>query len=227
LFIPLYDGVEMRHIRRPYGVYLLLAANIAVFLVTATQPEPGRMEFVLGMIPAVVFGNAMVDPAIAVAPGALTPFTSLFLHGDIWHLAGNMLFLWVFGDNVEDAMGSVRFVVFYLVCGALAALAHAIMTTNPEAPLIGASGAVSGLVAAYLLLHPHVRIFGLVLKWLPIAIPALYVIAAWIAFQFASALLEDVSEVAWWAHVGGILAGAALIPLFKRREVLLFDRRRS
>lgn len=225
MFIPLYDKVAFRHIKRPVGVYAILAANLLVFAITLALPNDSAIALSLGMIPAVMFGDASLSAEIVHAPTLLTPLTSLFLHADVMHLAGNMLFLWVFGDNVEDAMGTLRFIVFYLLCGACAAMAHALALPQSDAPLIGASGAVSGLIAAYLLLHPHVRVFGLVLKWLPLTLPAVYVIAAWILLQFGSALFGGDPNVGWWAHVGGIVAGAVLIVFFKRPDVMLFDRR--
>ena len=224
MFIPLYDQAGYRHIRRPVGVYSILAANIVCFILTSAMPE-AKSALSFGMIPIVLFGDAVLPAGLIHAPAYLTPFTSLFLHIDLEHIIGNMLFLWVFGDNIEDAMGTPRFVLFYLLCGACAALAHAVAMPGSQSPLIGASGAVSGVIAAYLLLHPHVRVFGLVLKWIPITVKALYVIAAWIALQFAYAIFGGDPNVGWWAHVGGIIAGAALIALFKRPEVMLLDRR--
>jgi membrane associated rhomboid family serine protease len=226
VFIPLYDGVAIRHIKRPVAVYSLLAANIAFFLLTSALPS-ARVETSFGMIPAVVFGEAVLGPGMLHPPAMITPATSLFLHADVLHLAGNMLFLWVFGDNVEDAMGSARFVLFYMLCGVCASFAHALALPESTSPLIGASGAVSGVITAYLFLHPHVRVFGLVLKWLPLTLPAVYVIAAWIALQLFSAIFGGDPDVGWWAHVGGIFAGALFIGVFKRPGVLLFDRRQT
>lgn len=224
VFLPLYDKVEFRHIRRPIGVYALLGANVLLFVVTTIWPPDG-LELSFGMIPAVVFGQAVLPASALQTPAYLTPFTSLFLHADIEHIIGNMLFLWVFGDNIEDAMGTARFVIFYLVCGACAALAHAFAFPQSHAPLIGASGAVSAIIAAYLLLHPHVSVFGIILKTIPITLKALYVIVGWILLQLGYALFGGDSNVGWWAHVGGVGAGFALIAVFKRRGVVLFDRR--
>ena len=223
MFIPLYDQVEYRHIKRPVGVYSILAANILCFALAAALPE-AKTEISFGMIPAVLFGEAVLPGDLVHAPAYLTPFTSLFLHVDIEHLIRNMLFLWVFGDNVEDAMGTARFMLFYVLCGACAAVAHALAFPHSEPPLIGASGAVSGLIVAYLMLHPRVRVFGLVLKWIPVSVKALYVIVAWIVLQFAYALFGGDPDVGWWAHVGGIVAGAGLVVVFKRAGVRLFDR---
>jgi membrane associated rhomboid family serine protease len=133
-----------------------------------------------------------------------------------------MLFLWVFGDNVEDAMGSLRFTLFYLVCGALAAYAHALAMPASQQPLIGASGAVAGVVAAYLILHPRVRLWGLFLNRIPLKVRAIYAIGFWIAFQIVMAVYAGPSEVAWWAHVGGLVGGALMTPLLIQRGVRLF-----
>ncbi|MGE3248551.1 MAG: rhomboid family intramembrane serine protease, partial [Beijerinckiaceae bacterium] len=166
-------------------------------------------------IPAVMSGNAIVSPELSVVPAWTTPVTSTFLHGGFLHLAGNMMFLWVFGDNVEDAMGSLRFAAFYLLCGAIAGLTYVFMFPASESPLIGASGAISGVAAAYLVLHPRVRIFGLLLNWIPAAAPAYVLIGLWIAYQIFFALSGGDSQIGWWAHVGGIAAGLVLLPVFR------------
>lgn len=224
MFLPLYDQAGFRHIKRPIGVYLILGANILVFALTSALSAL-RPELSFGMIPAVVFGDAILPASVLQTPAFVTPFTSVFLHGGFEHIIGNMLFLWVFGDNIEDAMGTPRFIIFYVLCGVCAAMAHAFVMPSSEAPLIGASGAVSGVIAAYVLLHPHVRVYGLALKWIPVAVKAMYVIAAWIALQFAFAIFGGDPNVGWWAHVGGIIAGAVLIVFFKRPGVVLLDRR--
>jgi membrane associated rhomboid family serine protease len=148
----------------------------------------------------------------------------MFIHGDILHLSGNLLFLWVFGDNVEDALGHVKFLVFYLVCGVAAGLAHAVMQPDSSIPLIGASGAVAGVIAAYLILHPRVRVWVLVFRFIPVRITAALALGAWILTQIVMLLLPEGDLVAWWAHVGGLMAGAALVLIMRRRGVRLFDR---
>jgi len=141
-----------------------------------------------------------------------------------------MLFLWVFGDNIEDAMGHLKFLVFYLLCGICGGLTHAALmhAWNPGAahvPLIGASGAVAGVIAAYLMLHPHVRVWVLAFRIIPLRITAMFALGVWVLSQFIMVLIPNVGPVAWWAHVGGIIAGALLIPLMRRPGVTLFDRR--
>jgi len=157
-------------------------------------------------------------------PEGATYVTYAFLHADIWHLGTNMLFLWVFGDNVEDAMGHLRFLVFYLLCAAAGALAHGLLDPRSEAPLIGASGAVAGVVAAYLLLHPRVRLWVLVLGRIPLPLPAFVPLTLWIVYQLYMLVFDAQGEVSWAAHIGGIVAGFALIALMKRRTVPLLDR---
>jgi membrane associated rhomboid family serine protease len=132
LFLPLYDQAGFRHIKRPLGVYLILGANILVFALTSALYAL-RPELSFGMIPAVVFGSAILPDSVFQTPAFVTPFTSVFLHGGFEHIIGNMLFLWVFGDNVEDAMGTPRFIIFYLLCGCCAAMAHAIAMPHSHA----------------------------------------------------------------------------------------------
>lgn len=134
------------------------------------------------------------------------------------HMATNMLFLWVFGDNVEDAMGSPRFLAFYLLCGVAGAFAYVLTAPHAQAPLIGASGAIAGVVVAYLLFYPRVWIFGLAFNIVPFRVPAWAATGAWIAAQFVAALTLPRGEVSFWAHVGGVLAGAALTPFFRRAD---------
>jgi membrane associated rhomboid family serine protease len=223
MFVPLYDGVPLRYLRFPVGNWSIIAANAIVFLWVQTVPDTGRFETALGVIPAVIFGTAVLSPDISIVPTSMTLLTSMFVHANIGHILGNMLFLWVFGDNVEDAMGSARYVVFYLTCGIIAALTFSVMVPSSQAPLIGASGAISGVAAAYLLLYPSARIWGLVFfPWLPLHIPASWFVGIWIFLQVISALFAQGGDIGWWAHLGGIGAGCVLVALFKRREVPLF-----
>lgn len=220
--------MPLRRIKTPFVTYALIGFTAGLWVVTgalvpASQADATVLGF--GIIPALLWGSASLADSIAHVPAAATLLTSIFLHANFLHLLGNMLFLWVFGDNVEDAFGHVRFLGFYLVCGMAAALCHAIMLPGSQQPLIGASGAVAGVLAAYLMLHPRVYVWGLVLKYFPLRLRAIYAIGAWIMFQIVMALANiQGSEVGWWAHVGGILAGAALTPLMRQPGVLLFDR---
>jgi membrane associated rhomboid family serine protease len=157
-------------------------------------------------------------------PEAATYITYSFIHTGFWHLAGNMIFLWVFGDNVEDAMGHLRFLVFYLACAAAGALCHGLLSTASEAPLVGASGAISGVVAAYLMLHPRVRVWVLVFFRVPLPLPAFIPLLFWVGQQFFMLLADANGNVSWGAHVGGIIAGALLVFILRRPGVPLFDR---
>jgi rhomboid family protein len=226
MFFPIHDVNPIRHITRPWVTFGLIGANIAVFIVQTILPGGAETGLVvsLGMIPAVVGGGA-ADPFSAL-PGWATLFTYAFLHADTWHLVTNMLFLWVFGDNVEDAMGHVRFLVFYLLCAAFAALAHLAINAGSPSPLIGASGAISGVIGAYLMLYPNVRVYMLVriVVPLPLPIPAIWALGAWIALQFFYAVMPSAEPVAWWAHLGGVAAGALLVGVFKRPDVRFFGK---
>jgi membrane associated rhomboid family serine protease len=225
MFVPLYDGVPLRYLRFPLGNWSIIALNAIVFvsMQAGAGDDASRIETALGVIPAVLFGTAVLSPNLSIVPTPVTLLTGMFVHANIGHILGNMLFLWVFGDNVEDAMGSARYVVFYLVCGIIAALTFAAIVPTTQSPLIGASGAISGVAAAYLLLYPNARIWGLVfVPWLPLHIQASWFVGIWILFQVISAFALEGSDIGWWAHLGGIAAGCALVGLFKRREVPLF-----
>jgi membrane associated rhomboid family serine protease len=157
-------------------------------------------------------------------PEGYTLLTYMFLHGDILHLLSNMLFLWVFGDNVEDAMGHLKFIVFYLACGVAGGLAHSLALPTSKLPLIGASGAVAGVIGAYLILHPRVMVWVLAFRFIPLRISAAWVLGVWVATQLFMVLLGQPDQVAWWAHIGGMVTGAILILFMRRPGVPLFDR---
>jgi membrane associated rhomboid family serine protease len=218
MFLPLHDGVPLRHMKTPFATRSLIGACILVYLFSLSGSlSADAIVGGLGLIPSVLFGADRLEDGYPFVPVPLTLATSVFVHLSLLHLAGNMLFLWVFGDNVEDAMGHLRFVLFFVLCGAAASLAHAVMTAEPQRPLIGASGGVSGVVAAYLILYPRVRIWGLFLKGIPLRLPAFWAIGFWFAFQLVSAFLGGDEAVGWFAHLGGFVAGALLIPLMRHR----------
>ena len=222
MFIPLHDGVPLRNVKAPcvgWGIIALCSALHLASVGGLLPPVEPLLAAGFGIIRKVVLGDAFLPSELIQAPPWLSPVTSLFLHGGFAHLIGNMLFVWVFGDNVEDSMGHVRFMVFFLLCGILAAFAHAAMNPQSIQPLIGASGAISGVVAAYLLLYPKVRIFGLVLKVVPVTVPAWVAIGAWVAFQVMQAFWGGVTAVAWFAHLGGLVAGVVLTPFLVRPGV--------
>ncbi|HHQ42008.1 MAG TPA: rhomboid family intramembrane serine protease [Chromatiales bacterium] len=226
--IPLHDDNPTT--LRPVVTVALIAACVAAFLWQLSLGQDGyrRAVYSLGFIPAVFFGERVLAPELAVVPPALTLVTSMFLHGGLWHLLGNMLYLWIFGNNVEDAMGHARFVAFYLLCGIAAALGQGILDPGSTIPMIGASGAISGVLGAYLLLYPHARVLVLIpLGFFSqlVRVPAVLVLGLWFLIQIVSSLAADPSRggVAWFAHIGGFLAGMALIPFFKRRDVPLHN----
>jgi len=226
VFVPLRDENPLRVIRWQWVTVGLIAANVLIFLLQLTAP--GQVYAAsFAEVPSELLragGGAARGPNdLLPVPEALTLITYQFLHGSPLHLIGNMLFLWVFGDNIEDAMGHVRFLVFYLLCGIAGGLAHAVMTPASDIPLIGASGAVAGVIAAYLILHPRVRVWVLAFRFIPLRISAAWALGAWIATQFVMLAIPDETPVAWWAHVGGILAGAFLVVFMRRPGVPLFD----
>ena len=152
-----------------------------------------------------------------------TLFTSMFLHGNFFHLFGNMIYLYIFGDNVEDALGSGRYLIFYLLCGIIASITHILSLTNPDEyfiPTIGASGAISGVLGAYFLLYPRARIITLVFYgWAFLtAIPAIFFLGFWFLLQWLYAVYDVGGGVAYWAHIGGFIAGLALAPVFRKRK---------
>lgn len=228
MFVPLHDDNSLKHIDVQYVTLTLIALNIACF---AAQSMGLSFAVVssFALIPAeliqvgVFGGQALISNDVVAVPEAVTMVSYMFLHGDVLHLAGNLLFLWVFGDNVEDACGHFGFAVLYLACGVLGGLTHVVMQPTSGAPLIGASGAVAGVIAAYLVLHPKVNVWVLAFKVLPLRISAVWALGAWVALQVAMLVVPQVGPVAWWAHIGGIIAGALLIVLLRRPGVVLFD----
>lgn len=228
VFIPVHDHNPIGHIRRPWVNYGLITVTVVVFLMTGTSGDTVLQEaaFSLGLVPSIVNDFKILPEELVLIPQDLSYLSYAFLHTDLLHLGGNMLFLWVFGDNIEDATGHVRYLVFYLLCAAAAGFGHTLLDPQSELPLIGASGAVSGIVGAYLMLHPRVRIWVLLLGRIPLRLSATIVLGAWLAYQIFNLFisLTGDTEVSWVAHVGGFAAGAALIVVLKRRDVMLFDR---
>lgn len=228
MFVPLYDGNPLRIIRFQYVTGAIIALNAAVFLFTdlALPTDAARaMAFSLGVIPSVLTHHADLAPELEWIPAPLTLVTYMFLHAGWMHLIGNMLFLWVFGDNIEDAFGHFRFLLFFLFCGIVAALAHTWMVPGSNSPLVGASGAVAGVLAAYLVLYPHRRVWVLLFFRLPLRVPAWIALVSWILFQFLSMFVtfgEDGGEsIALAAHVAGFLTGLIIALLARRRSPIL------
>jgi membrane associated rhomboid family serine protease len=225
--IPIHDDNPTS--KPPYITVAFIVACSLVFLWQVAQDPRGQqiIAYALGVVPAVLFGQRELPPEVYAVPATVTVFTSMFLHGGWMHLIGNMLYLWIFGNNVEDAMGHVRFVVFYVLCGIVAVFAHAMPHPESEIPMIGASGAISGVLGAYMLLHPHARVLvviplGIILH--TVRLPAFWVLGFWFGMQLLSQLFADPNSpgVAFGAHIGGFVAGLVLIPLFKYRNVRLW-----
>ena len=228
MLLPLHDTNPLKHIRFQYVTVGIIGVCVAVFFYQLSLGDRSERAFIFGFgaIPAVVFGIKTLPVELTHAPAVLSLVTSMFLHGGFMHLLGNMLFLWVLGDNVEDALGHRRFVVFYLLTGLIAVLAHAGTDTASQIPMIGASGAISGIIGAYLMVHPKARIKTLV-GYFIVSLPAWVVLGFWIGFQFFSTAMATGGAgggVAWWAHIGGFFAGVILIVPMRRKGVALFDR---
>ena len=236
MFVPIYDINPLRRIRYQYVNVALIAINVAVFFLFQERDiysgnDCGQALFAraFGVIPLQLLGTPVSfsncpDGALGALsfPPALTLITYMFLHGNIWHLAGNMLFLWVFGDNVEDAMGHLRYIAFYLLCGIAGGLLYFGTSLHSTAPLIGASGAIAGVVAAYLMLNPRVHLWVLLFEVLPLQVPAYLALGAWIVMNIVLALFVRDSSIAYVAHIGGLVAGAILIVFMRQRGVPLF-----
>lgn len=226
--IPLRDDNPSKTV--PVVTIALLAAVAAVFL-SVLSLGPSRSEaavYALGLIPGALFGQHKLAPELALLPPAATILTSMFVHGGWLHLLGNMLYLWIYGDNVEDAMGHAKFLVFYLLCGTVAALAQALPDPHSTVPMIGASGAISGVLGAYLVLFPRARIAVLIPLGFFLStarLSANVVLVWWFVLQFLSTVLspEATGGVAFRAHVGGFVAGIALVAIFRRPGVPLFN----
>lgn len=243
MVFPLYDDNTDRA-TKPIVNYVLIAINILVFVFLQQLGNNDRFTYAFSTVPAEitsgrdirtpdqvrehpVTGQELLQPGLQPTPISvyLTLIISLFMHGGIAHIAGNMLFLWIFGDNVEDHMGHARYLVFYLVCGVLASMAHVItstmLATDPNSlliPSLGASGAISGVLGGYIVLHPHRRVTAIVFRFVT-EIPAYAAIGIWFVFQLISGLgmLGGGSQqggVAYAAHIGGFVAGLALVKVF-------------
>jgi membrane associated rhomboid family serine protease len=232
LILPLYDDSPVP--RPPVATFALIAGCTAVFLWQQGLPSRAAVEAIyrFGMIPAVIFGQVELPAHLKVLPAPMTLITSMFLHGAWAHLLGNMLFLWLFGRGVESALGAARLLLFYLTCGIAAGLTQAFTNPGEEVPMIGASGAIAGVLGAYLVLHPRGNVTVLVWFFIfirLIAVPAVILLGLWFLLQLLSAVATDPNEpgVAFWAHVGGFLAGMALVLLFRRRGVRLWHPSRS
>lgn len=236
MFVPLSDVNNLKKIRFQYVTVSLILINVFVFLYYQSgliSPQNFQATMSFALVPLEFLGTLLQQtnipaPALQTTvpiPEFLTVITYMFLHGSWLHLIGNMMFLWVFGDNIEDAMGHFQFLIFYLLCGIGGGVLHSIMAPDSDIPLIGASGAISGIIAAYLILHPRVRVWVLILWRIPLPISAFWALGFWIGLQFfyAYILQPSTGNTAWHAHIGGILAGAVLILFMRRPGVRLLS----
>ncbi|MGI9228798.1 MAG: rhomboid family intramembrane serine protease [Gammaproteobacteria bacterium] len=230
--IPLHDD-NPTHIFPLLTIAFIVACVLAFFWQASVGPQGNEMIiYALGVIPAVLLDKVALPPELAVLPPVATIFTSMFLHGGFMHLAGNMLYLWIFGNNVEDAMGHRRFVIFYLICGVVAVFGQVAQNPDSQIPMIGASGAISGVLGAYLLLYPHARVLVLIplgFFMQMVRIPASWVLIFWFVWQLISSAMDsgEGGGVAWFAHIGGFIAGMVLVPFFKDKDVPLFHKARG
>jgi membrane associated rhomboid family serine protease len=224
LAVPLYDDTPQ--LRTPVVTYGIVALCVLVFLwqLGLTPADSRAAVYSLGMVPALLFGYAELPPRLAVVAPYWTLVTSMFLHGGWMHLIGNMLYLWIFGRGVETALGAPRFAALYLLSGIAAALTQAWMNPAAEVPMIGASGAIAGVLGAYFLLYPRgnvVVFFWLLIFVRLITVPAIVLLGLWFLLQLVSAAASGEPGVAFWAHVGGFLAGMALVVLLRPRDTRL------
>lgn len=225
--IPIGDYAgERRHF--PYVNYTLIVINILAFLYEVMQPDAQLIRFITqwGAVPNEIVTGTDLPPTIGV-PIYVTLLTSIFLHGGWLHLGGNMLYLWVFGDNVENAFGPVKYLLFYLVCGVAATAAQIAIDPTSTIPTVGASGAIAGVMGAYLVMFPGATVRTLVFLFVFVTVvylPAILVIGIWFILQLVNGVtslgapMQDSGGVAFFAHIGGLIAGALLALVLRRRD---------
>lgn len=224
MFIPLHDENPLKFVPFQFVTISIIIINILVFIWQTTLDLSAENNVVLGfgMVPSLLWDQTYLPPEVVSVPAELTLLSYMFLHNDIWHLLGNMLFLWVFADNLEDATGHWRFALFYLLCGIAAALAHGLAEAGSNSPLIGASGAASGVLGGYLLLHPRVKLLVLLFGRVPVYLPAYLLILGWVIYQLIN-LAIGTAHISWWGHIGGFICGALLILILRDRSIPLLD----
>ena len=204
---------------RPIVTYFLISICVLVFLAQlgSQSYKTGQLFYSYGLIPSVLMGHDQLPMDLYVVPAYLTIFSSMFMHGGFMHIIGNMLYMWIFADNIEDDLGPSRFVIFYLLCGVGAAMAQVLIDTNSQVPMVGASGAIGGVLGGYLINHPKAKVlvlipFGFFSQL--IKIKALYVLGFWFILQFIS----SGGGVAYAAHIGGFVSGIILILFFNKKS---------
>jgi len=197
----------------------IIGINVIIFLIEMSQgTNLDRFVYIYGLVP-VRYSMPQISSYFTTGQQLLSWLSFMFLHGGFWHLLGNMWFLYIFGDNVEDRLGPFRYLVFYLLCGITSGLSHFLLNLHSNMPTIGASGAIAGVMGAYLILHPHSKILTLIpiifIPWF-IEIPAFFFLGFWFVLQFLSAASShgNISGIAWWAHIGGFVFGIVLLKIF-------------
>ena len=209
---------------RPVVTYVLIGIGGVIFLMQlgSQSYKTGQLFYSYGLIPSVLMGHNQLPMDLYVVPAYLTIFTSMFMHGGFMHLIGNMLYMWIFADNIEDSLGSKKFIIFYLLSGIGAATAQILMDTHSQIPMVGASGAIGGVLGAYLINHPNARVlvlipFGFFSQI--IKIKALYVLGFWFVLQFINSAMmsSQGGGVAYAAHIGGFVSGVVLILFFNKK----------
>jgi len=219
LFIPIRDDAPT--VRKPYLTVSLIVVNSLIFFYSISLGARGFQLFTIqfGYIPVEFVSGLELTPQLA-ASAYLTPFTSMFMHGGWLHLIGNMLFLWIYGNNVEDYFGPVKFLLFYIVSGLAAIALYTLFGPSSQVPLVGASGAIAGVMGAYIVLHPRARITVLVIFFFIqfVVLPAKVVLGIWFVYQLLMSMIGSATGggVAWMAHVGGFAFGWAILKLLTR-----------
>lgn len=232
--IPIKDSIP--NVFRPYMVWIIIVLNVLVFIYSLGLGPGDLIRFfhLFGVVPV-----RLVNPEAAMMAGYpdagyYTLVTHMFIHGGFLHIILNCWMLWIFADNIEDVMGPFRFLLFYLICGAGALIVHIFFNLDSPVPVVGASGAVAGVMGAYFLLYPHSRVITLIPVFifpLIVQIPALIFLGVWFIIQIISAVWADTTGsgtgVAWWAHAGGFIVGMAILPLFRSRKRCYYCYRRN
>jgi membrane associated rhomboid family serine protease len=253
MFIPIGDDNRDRQLT-PVVNYFFILVNIFVFIYLQHWGNDLQFTYAYSTVPGEILtghdivtqSHVLIDPNTGDSlevpglqpthiPVYLTLLTSTFMHGSIAHIVGNMLYLWIFGDNVEDAMGHVNYFFFYLLCGILSGLSHVFVTAyfgnSLLVPSLGASGAISGVLGGYILLFPKRKVYIWLFFWFTIAVPAFLAVGLWFIFQVISSVGmlggEDAGGVAYGAHIGGFIAGLILVKLFVRKRPVLENERKS
>ena len=221
MVLPLYDERARKRVSQPYVTWSIVALNVAIFIYELTLPGEAQNALVhdFGFTPAFLSGDVANSGPI---PVLLTPFTDMFVHLGWDHLLGNMLFLMIFGDNVEDALGHGRYLAFYVACSFASDLAYFLSSPHSTVAAVGASGAISGVIIAYVMIRPCAKVEVLIVI-IPVALSAYWVIGLFALSQVWNVAAHTQDGVAYWAHIGGMLAGAALLPVMRHPDVMLFE----